>query len=205
MYTWEDHERRMFRKLGLALQVDQSVLDVGCGDGTMSYLIAQQAGKVLGTDIQPNAAWWDLERSLSNLEFQIADACQLPFSNDRFDVVISKDLLHHVATPERAIAEMRRVAKEGALVIIVESNRYNPIKYVCLTKLRGPEEHFAKKQFKQLITSKFTSVDFSGFEDHYYPAKTRLGRHLLFTLDWVFEKTPVLNRFLGYNVAIAKK
>ncbi len=204
MYTWEDHEQRLLGKLGLIFSREQSALDVGCGRGTMSYIIAQQAGKVIGVDIQANAAWKEFESKLANLEFQAADACKLPFSSDMFDVVFTKDLLHHVPVPELAIAEMKRVTRRGGIIVIVESNRYNPIKYIFTYKILG-HKHFSRKYFERLIMSKLSGVEFKSFEDHYYPMKTKLGKYLLFAVDRVFEKTPLLNRFLGYNVAIARK
>ena len=121
-----------------------------------------------------------------------------------FDLVFAKALLHHVPVPELAIAEMKRAAKRGGIIVITEPNRYNPIKYIFTNKMMG-HDHFTTQYFSQLMSQSFTKVDFKSFEDHYYPAKTKLGKYLLFAVDRVFEKTPLLNRFLGYNVAIAKK
>ena len=210
MYTWEDHERRILGRSGLTFTRKQFVLDVGCGGseegvrgGRMSYLIAQQAGKVIGVDFQPNPAWHESQLKSSNLEFVVTDACKLPLRNNTFDLVFAKNLLHHVAMPELAIAEMKRVTKRGGIIIIIESNRYNPIKYIVTTKIFG-HEHFTGKYFKRLLCQQFNEVKFKSFEAHYYPVKTKLGKYLLLGVERVFEKTPLLNRLLGLNVAIAR-
>jgi len=170
----------------------------------MSYVIAQQAGQVIGVDIQPNPAWEALSLKSANLEFQVGDASKLSFGDGTFNVVFTKDLLHHMTNPVLAVAEMKRVVKRGGHVIIVESNRYNPIKYIFTVTILG-HKHFTAKFFRQLITSVFQEVEFKSFDDHYYPAKTKLGKHLLFVIDKIFENTPLFNRFLGYNVAVARK
>lgn len=211
MYTWDDHERRMLSRLGLTFTRKQSVLDVGCGGGdeekrggTMSYVIAQQAGKVIGVDIQPNPAWKGLQSKSSNLGICVADARKLPFRDNTFDLVFAKDLLHHIDNHTLAVAEMKRVAKARGSLIIVESNRYNPIKYVLLTMMRG-HQHFTSQYFRQLILKHFTDAEFKSFEDHYYPAKTELGKRLLFAIDAAVEKMPFLSGLLGYNMAMARK
>jgi ubiquinone/menaquinone biosynthesis C-methylase UbiE len=175
MYTWEQHEERMLRKIGFTFSAHQSVLDVGCGGegerergSIMSYVIAQQAGRVIGIDIEPSPAWRAMQLKLVNLEFQVADACRAPFLDDTFDVVFAKDLLHHVPVPEQAIAEMERVTKRGGFIVIVESNRYNPIKYIFTVRILG-HNHFSQGYFKQLVMSKLKEAEFKSFEDHYYP------------------------------------
>ncbi len=70
------------------------------------------------------------------LRFEVADAERLPFGDAEFDLIHSKDSLHHMAHPERALEEYRRVLKPGGTALIVEANRYNPTLYVQMTILR---------------------------------------------------------------------
>ena len=67
MYTWEEHERRLLAKVALPFSRNQFVLEVGCGEGIMSYVLAEQVGNVVGVDIQSNAAWKELSLKLVNL------------------------------------------------------------------------------------------------------------------------------------------
>ncbi|QCI63145.1 class I SAM-dependent methyltransferase [Phreatobacter stygius] len=97
----------------------ERVLDVGCGTGSLAFLLAGQAGlgEICGVDYAApyvaHAARLNVDPRLS---FQVADACALPFPDAAFDRVLSLLMLHFVATPDRAVAEMRRVARPGATV-----------------------------------------------------------------------------------------
>ncbi|MCC7272038.1 MAG: class I SAM-dependent methyltransferase, partial [Alphaproteobacteria bacterium] len=92
---------------------------VGCGTGSLSFLLAKQDGiaAVCGIDYAaPYVAHAERRNSDPRLSFRIGDACALPFPDASFDRVLSLLMLHFVATPDRAVAEMRRVARPGATI-----------------------------------------------------------------------------------------
>lgn len=104
----------------------RDILDVGCGTGEISSRLAGlfPAAQVTGVDlIEPHLA---LARSRyaalgDRLRFQQADAFELPFEANTFDLVVCRHMLQAVPTPERAIAEMVRVAKPGGRIhLLVE-------------------------------------------------------------------------------------
>lgn len=101
----------------------RSVLDVGCGPGTFTSLLSQRAGRVVGCDRS------DLMLSrapeMEGVELMQADAADLPFETDSFDVVFEANLLHHLDEPQRAVAEMTRVARQA--VVVLEPNALNPV------------------------------------------------------------------------------
>jgi len=86
---------------------DHDVLDVGCGDGRITALIARRvpAGTVLGIDSSAAmieaARGAEATRALPNLRFQRCDVRALPY-RDRFDWVVSFNVLHWV--PDQAVA-----------------------------------------------------------------------------------------------------
>jgi ubiquinone/menaquinone biosynthesis C-methylase UbiE len=98
----------------------RQVLDVGCGTGHLARTIAerQAAAQVQGVDLSP--AYVDHARRRHHAEprlaFDVGDACALAFPDARFDAVLSLLVLHFVPQPERAVAEMRRVARPGGVV-----------------------------------------------------------------------------------------
>jgi ubiquinone/menaquinone biosynthesis C-methylase UbiE len=121
---------RRFRERLLApahLRPGESVLDVGCGTGTLA-LAAKRivgGGEVQGVD--PSAAMVERARRKAtkagvDVRFETAFVQELPFENGRFDVVLSTLMLHHVPGDERpaAIAEMHRVLKPGGRLLIVD-------------------------------------------------------------------------------------
>jgi SAM-dependent methyltransferase len=90
-----------------------SVLDVGCGEGVLTYRWAQQLGDrpVLGVDLaDPKLeAEWSTRRR-PNLEFRATAATELPFADRSYDLAAAIEVLEHVPEPERTLAEMARVA-----------------------------------------------------------------------------------------------
>lgn len=96
-----------------------SVLDVGCGTGHLAFELARRSGasRVIGIDLSPVYIEYARARSESpRVEFRVQDACALDFPSHIFDRVLSLLVLHFVPRASEAIAEMRRVARRGAVV-----------------------------------------------------------------------------------------
>jgi len=97
-----------------------SVLDVGCGPGTITAGLAERVapGRVVAAD----AAETVLDEArrntagLDNVEFAVADVHALDYPDGTFDVVHAHQLLQHVADPVGALREMRRVTRPGGIV-----------------------------------------------------------------------------------------
>jgi ubiquinone/menaquinone biosynthesis C-methylase UbiE len=188
---------RCLDKLGFTFGGDEAVLDAGCGNGGVARLIRERVRSVVAIDVEQHEAWVD-EPGLS---FAAADAEQLPFADASFDVVHSKDSLHHMRVPERALAEYRRVLKPGGSALIIEANRYNPIFYPHMTLALG-HEHFSRKRFRALVTTVFPQARLGSFEAHYVP---RLERSvaLQHAVEEALERLPPFRPFLSYNFAVA--
>jgi 2-polyprenyl-3-methyl-5-hydroxy-6-metoxy-1,4-benzoquinol methylase len=98
-----------------------SVLDVGCGEGVLTYRWAEELGRrrIVGIDLEDpklRAEWGTRERP--NLEFRAVDADHLPFATDEFDLVAAIEVLEHVPDPPRTLAQMARVASRHLLVSV---------------------------------------------------------------------------------------
>ena len=98
---------------------DESVLDVGCGTGILAFALRErcQVNQLHGVDFSPayveHAKRYNQDPKLS---FDVGDACALSFPDRSFDRVLSLLMLHFVPNAHQAIAEMRRVARPGAVV-----------------------------------------------------------------------------------------
>jgi SAM-dependent methyltransferase len=99
-----------------------SVLDIGCGPGTITADLAARVapGPVMAVDqfadvLSVARAEVD-RRNLTNVAFATADVHKLDFPDDAFDVVHAHQVLQHVADPVRALREMRRVCRPGGIV-----------------------------------------------------------------------------------------
>ncbi|MCA5894819.1 methyltransferase domain-containing protein [Isoptericola sp. NEAU-Y5] len=110
------------------LRDDMSLLDVGCGPGTVTADLARilAGGEVVGVDASAkvlDAARQHAEAlGNTNVRFEQADVYELPFADDSFDVVYAHQLLQHLSDPVAALREMRRVARPGGLVALRDAD-----------------------------------------------------------------------------------
>lgn len=100
----------------------KKVLDIGCGNGYVLSKYAKEGAEVYGIDITETSI--DLcnkrfEYLSLNGNFQVANAEELPFSNNSFDCVCSMGVLHHVPDTEKAVNEIHRVLKPGGRIILM--------------------------------------------------------------------------------------
>ncbi|HEX5808998.1 MAG TPA: class I SAM-dependent methyltransferase [Anaerolineales bacterium] len=98
---------------------DERVLDVGCGTGRLAFALTErcQVRQLYGIDVSPAYIEYATRKNQdARIAFHVGDACALAFPDHSFDRVLSLLLLHFVPGAERAIAEMRRVARPGAVV-----------------------------------------------------------------------------------------
>lgn len=110
------------------LRRGMSLLDVGCGPGTITADLAARVapGAVVATEI--DAATLDVARpaisdaGATNVELAVADVHALPYADDQFDVVHAHQVLQHVADPVQALKEMRRVCRPGGFVAARDSD-----------------------------------------------------------------------------------
>lgn len=93
----------------------QTILDVGCGTGTLTHELATRAGRVVGVDASP-AMVDAARRAFPQIEFLVADALELPFEN-QFDVVFSNAVFHWIADHDRLLKTLRRVLKPGGRLV----------------------------------------------------------------------------------------
>ncbi len=99
-----------------------SVLDVGCGPGTITVDLAARVapGPVTAADVTDEvlelARTEARARDCTNIFFATSDVKALDFPDHTFDVVHAHQVLQHVADPVRALREMRRVCVPGGIV-----------------------------------------------------------------------------------------
>ena len=106
------------------LKSGDSLLDVGCGPGTITMDLAELVapGHVVGIDrsneVIERAREAAEARALSNLSFEVGDVYHLEFEDDSFDVVYAHQVLQHLSDPTRALREMRRVLRDGGWLAV---------------------------------------------------------------------------------------
>ena len=107
-----------------AVTSTDTVLDVACGPGLVACEFAKTAKHVSGIDLTDKmigeARKRQAEMDLSNLDWQVGSATQLPFSDGEFSVVISRYTFHHFTDPDSVLAEMIRVCRPGGRVLVAD-------------------------------------------------------------------------------------
>lgn len=116
---------------GLPLSDRASVLEVGCGLGILADQVARTIPHGTVTAIDHSVEQLaNLASHSPNIQILRADAYQLPFDDDHFDVVYCRWLLEHLQKPVAVLQEMRRVLKPGGFILVEENDisvqRYDP-------------------------------------------------------------------------------
>ncbi|MGQ0679177.1 MAG: class I SAM-dependent methyltransferase [Actinomycetota bacterium] len=128
------HVDRMMRFAGI--EPGMRVLEVGCGLGRYTFLLAERGIKVEGLDLSPQLLD-RLERindgrySIPTHCFDLVDAP--PEMNGAFDAVVGFFVLHHVHELKPCFEVAARLVKPGGSVAFLEPNPLNPLYYVQIT------------------------------------------------------------------------
>ncbi len=109
------------------------VLDVGCGYGGLSIVLAELRPDlhITGLDIEStaleSAAQYARQRELANMTFEQGDAHRLKYEDNRFDAVVCQTLLTHVGDAEAVVREMARVLKSNGNFMAAEYTSVGPV------------------------------------------------------------------------------
>lgn len=97
------------------------VLDLGCNTGYGTHIIAQSARSVIGVDVSPRAIT-EAKRLYPGLDLQLVDGRSLPFPDRSFDMVVSFQVIEHIAEPDRYLHEIKRVLVSGGVLLLTTPN-----------------------------------------------------------------------------------
>ncbi|PKL59468.1 MAG: SAM-dependent methyltransferase, partial [Methanomicrobiales archaeon HGW-Methanomicrobiales-4] len=149
-----EEERNAWKKLikSLIPQGSLDVLDVGCGTGEISFILAEMGHNVHGIDFSEgmlSKARDKAERSDQSLTFSHGDAESLLFEDHSFDLVINRHLLWTLGNPQKAISEWKRVLRPGGTVAVIDA-------LWCSPSTTGLIRRFASKLCVLLLERKNT-------------------------------------------------
>lgn len=128
---------RFMRKDDVA---DKEVLEVGCGMGTHAALLAGAGARLTAVDLTERAVEVTRRRfQISGLRGRIerADAEQLPFADDSFELVWSWGVIHHSRSMETCLAEITRVLRPGGRLLLMVYYRPSLVYYLHAGLIRG--------------------------------------------------------------------
>jgi len=170
------------------LRPGMSVLDCGCGPGTITVGLAEcvTPGRVVGVDISGDQFDIDIGRKLAvqkgiaAIDFRQGDIANLEFDDESFDVVVAHGVLYHLADPQTALTEIHRVLIEDGLLGIRDTDEGGSligpadelVQRCCAAvveawRLNGTDPFFGRRQLGVVRGAGFEPVHFSASYDNY--------------------------------------
>jgi SAM-dependent methyltransferase len=145
------------------------VLEIGCGLGTDGAQFARAGAKYTGIDL--TEASIELARKRFELaglrgEFHIADAEQLDFPDNSFDLVYSHGVLHHTPDTAGAVREIHRVLKPGGRAIVMLYHRGSYNYRIGIRILRRAGAHLLKSESGIKIVNRLTGEPLDSLREH---------------------------------------
>ena len=163
--------------LNAGLKKGMSCIDIGCGSGSVSRLMAKivgETGRVVGVDMEDKYLQYcnrNITSRQKNIEFIHDDICNSRLdSKERFDIVYSRFTFHHLTDRREAVRSMKRLAKKHGTVMIQdldhapgswlcypENKVFNTLRkvYVALLKKGGGDPLAGRKLYKLLFNESF--------------------------------------------------
>lgn len=138
-----------------------NLLDIGCGEGYITNEIAAlKSSSVTGIDLGEEP----LKKAKSRygyIEFIKCSAYRLPFNDNIFDAVATIEILEHLDNPEKALEEIKRVAKKWIIFSVPNKPLWRILNVMSLRYLKdlgntpGHINHWTLKEFAGLIKKHF--------------------------------------------------
>lgn len=154
-----------YHRYALVLDIvkGKKVLDIACGEGYGSSMIAQSARSVIGVDISHEAIEHasKIYASQNNLKFLCSNASSVDLPDASFDVVVSFETIEHLTEQQEMLAELRRVLRPDGILIMSSPNR--PV-YSDAADYHN-EFHVKELDFQELdeiLRSQFQTVQYYG-------------------------------------------
>jgi|CXWL01.1.fsa_nt_gi 2-polyprenyl-3-methyl-5-hydroxy-6-metoxy-1,4-benzoquinol methylase len=144
--------------IAMDLVHNKKVLDIACGEGYGSRLLAGNASHVTGVDINDNIISKAKEKyQKQNLQFLTGTIENIPAADKQFEIVVSFETLEHITDHERMISEIKRVLQQGGMLVISTPDKKN---YSDRTGYKNPfhVKELYQQEFSALLHKHFKNV-----------------------------------------------
>ncbi len=158
------------------LRQGERVLDLGCGSGWATRLLARMVGEgpkgfgqVVGVDISDEMIREARagSKEFDNVMFVTGSATQIPWEENFFDKVLSVESFYYYPDQERALAELFRVmAPQGRLFILINLYKDNPYSLQWVPKLKVPVHIRSAAEYAEMLKQHaFEKVEYALIPD----------------------------------------
>jgi ubiquinone/menaquinone biosynthesis C-methylase UbiE len=141
--SWSPDRSTALREL-VSVSAQDLLLDVCCGPGVLTLDLAPYVHQATGIDLTAamlaQARTAQAEKGLGNVQWLQGDACQLPFEDHSFSLVLCSAAFHHLERPGNALQEMVRVCRSQGRILVrdVTPAPQNVAAYDRIEKMRDP-------------------------------------------------------------------
>jgi ubiquinone/menaquinone biosynthesis C-methylase UbiE len=164
---WSEHWHRYHYVR--PLMAGKRVLDVACGEGYGSRLLAGAASSVTGVDIAPDAVAHARAAyaSQQNLRFVEGSCTAMPLEGASFDVVVSFETIEHITEHDAFLREVKRVLKPDGLLIISSPNK---AEYTDAQNFQNEfhVKELYREELQQLLASRFKHLRWHSQRNGFY-------------------------------------
>lgn len=148
---------------------DDIVLECACGTGLLTVPMAQKCKKLIATDYSVGMLRQTKRKvaKYSNTKVRKTNILELPFKDDKFDVVVAANVIHLLDETDKAISELKRVCKPNGKIILptyINNEKKNAVIAAKLLSIFGVEfkRQFSLASYKEFIAShNISQVEYS--------------------------------------------
>lgn len=178
----------------------KTVLDLGCGTGYGSAIIAKVAKDVLGIDISREAIRYARKKyQAHNLNFEIMDISDYLGQNKKYECIICLEVIEHISQPQKTLSDISFLLSEQGILILSTPNGLNPkfkfhvhgwnreglvellSPYLSIKELLGQEPSLKVIEYQRCISQLLAVIDSQILK--------KKQRHILFRLVKFIPKT----------------
>jgi len=141
----------------------KSVLDCGCNVGYGSEVLSRRAKEVVGVDVSPKAIEMAQKKfGTDGLKFHLVDGLHLPFANDRFDLVVSFQVIEHIDDYNPYLTEIMRVLKDDGIALFTTPNAHLRLDPGMKPFYPFHVREFRPEELQELLQAYFRRVEVRG-------------------------------------------
>jgi 2-polyprenyl-3-methyl-5-hydroxy-6-metoxy-1,4-benzoquinol methylase len=184
--SYEHWHRYLFAR---ELVKNKIVLDIACGEGYGSYLLAGNAKKVIGVDIDKNTIEYATSKyNRDNLEFKTGLVEDIPINGSEvFDVIVTFETLEHIEEEQQKkfLAEVARLVNKKGVFIVSTPEKF------AYSDERNFKNEFHKKEFYR--------DEFKAFLGDYFKNIVIFGQRI-YPISYIWNITKPSRKFYEYNI-----
>lgn len=174
-------------EFALDFVIGKKVLDIACGEGYGSFLLAEKAGEVMGIDIDQNIiANASKKYQRKNLNFMISNATSIPLKDSCVDVIVSFETIEHIKSKsqKKFLSETVRLLSQNGVLII-----------------STPDKDIYGEGYNQFHEREMNNKEFMKLLKNYFFDVQLFGQHILkYSNPSVYKVKRIISRLIKFDI-----